>query len=104
MRRADRGGTMVPWSRGALLSAIVCMLLALPSLLLAQAKSAGPPVKDGQRAAASMEQIVQFVTSTAYRGIAITDDQRQRARSIIITATQEQQRLDTTRPDFVGAK
>lgn len=82
----------------ALLAAVV------PGASEAQTSMSGQPLREGQRAAASLEQIVQFVTATAYRGIQITDEQRRQARAIIIAATQDQQRLDTTRPDFIDRR
>ncbi len=75
--------------------------LAVASQLSAQRP---PPVKTGQVAAASIDQIVQFVTATAYRGITLSDDQRARARDIIVAATKEQQRLDTRRGDFIDRR
>jgi Spy/CpxP family protein refolding chaperone len=62
------------------------------------------PIRDGQRAAKSMNAIVQYVTEIAFRGISITDDQRARARTIIIAATQDQQRLESSRPDFIDRR
>jgi hypothetical protein len=83
---------------------IVLLLGAFLALAGQASAQRPPPVKDGQVAAASMDQIVQFVTATAYRGISLSESQRARARDIIVLATQEQQRLDATRSDFIDRR
>lgn len=80
-------------------------LLAFTVIAASQSSAQNPaPLQAGQVAAASMDQIVQFVTATAYRGITLSDEQRTRVREIIMVSRQEQQRLDTRRADFIDRR
>ncbi len=93
-------------------STLSAYLVAVAALLFHAAEACAqtkpqappPPLKAGQTAAGSMEQVVQFVTATAFRGITVSDEQRARARTIIIAATQEQLRLDTADPMFADRR
>lgn len=100
MNRFDRKHPAATANAAVLIGGATCIVLSALARPLPAQPAPPPPLKAGQTAAGSMEQVVQFVTATAFRGITVSDEQRARARTIIIAATQEQLRLDTADPMF----